>query len=89
MSLVKKVEEMEEVSLKKLVLFYNPVSGHAAFKNKLDWIIDKLNSDWVDEKAVVYAKFRGAISALQGRLQKNGIGFKMSYPMKLYPILKL
>ena len=42
---------------------------------KLDWIIDKLNSDWVDEKVVVYAKFRGAISALQGRLQKNGIGF--------------
>lgn len=40
MSLVKKVEEMEEVSLKKLVLFYNPVSGHAAFKNKLDWIIE-------------------------------------------------
>ena len=42
---------------------------------KLDWIIDKLNTDWVDEKVVVYAKFRGAISALQGRLQKNGIGF--------------
>jgi diacylglycerol kinase (ATP) len=26
--------------LKKLVLFYNPVSGHAAFKNKLDWIVE-------------------------------------------------
>jgi len=26
--------------LQKLVLFYNPVSGHAAFKNKLDWIIE-------------------------------------------------
>ena len=26
--------------MKKLVLFYNPVSGHAAFKNKLDWIVE-------------------------------------------------
>ena len=26
--------------MQKLVLFYNPVSGHAAFKNKLDWIIE-------------------------------------------------
>ena len=26
--------------MKKLVLFYNPVSGHAAFKNKLDWMIE-------------------------------------------------
>lgn len=26
--------------MKKLVLFYNPVSGHAAFKNKLDWVIE-------------------------------------------------
>ena len=22
------------------MLFYNPVSGHAAFKNKLDWIVE-------------------------------------------------
>lgn len=26
--------------MQKLVLFYNPVSGHAAFKNKLDWMIE-------------------------------------------------
>ena len=26
--------------MQKLVLFYNPVSGHAAFKNKLDWIVE-------------------------------------------------
>ena len=26
--------------MRKLVLFYNPVSGHAAFKNKLDWIVE-------------------------------------------------
>ena len=26
--------------MKKLVLFYNPVSGHAAFKNKLDWMVE-------------------------------------------------
>ena len=26
--------------MKQFVLFYNPVSGHAAFKNKLDWIIE-------------------------------------------------
>ncbi|XOQ25434.1 MAG: DAGKc domain-containing protein [Mitsuokella multacida] len=26
--------------MKKLVLFYNPVSGHAAFKNKLDWVVE-------------------------------------------------
>ena len=25
--------------MKRLVLAYNPVSGHAAFKRKLDWII--------------------------------------------------
>ena len=25
--------------MKRLVLAYNPVSGHAAFKKKLDWII--------------------------------------------------
>lgn len=22
------------------MLFYNPVSGHAAFKNKLDWVVE-------------------------------------------------
>ena len=26
--------------MQKLVLFYNPVSGHAAFKNKLDWMVE-------------------------------------------------
>ena len=26
--------------MKKFVLFYNPVSGHAAFKGRLDWIIE-------------------------------------------------
>lgn len=26
--------------MKKLVLFYNPVSGHAALKNKLDWLVE-------------------------------------------------
>ena len=28
--------------MKKLILIYNPVSGKAVFKNRLDEIIDKL-----------------------------------------------
>ena len=26
--------------MREFILFYNPVSGHAAFKKKLDWMID-------------------------------------------------
>lgn len=41
---------------------------------KLDWIMEKLTDDWKDEKVVIYAKFRGSIQALQGRLNEEGIG---------------
>lgn len=42
---------------------------------KLDWIMNKLTSDWISEKVVVYAKYRGSISALQDRLEENGIEY--------------
>lgn len=40
---------------------------------KLDWIMDKLTNEWIDEKVVVYAKFRGSITALQDRLAAENI----------------
>lgn len=40
---------------------------------KLDWIMDKLTGEWINEKVVVYAKFRGSIMALQDRLKSEGI----------------
>ena len=51
---------------------YEPDSDDAS--PKLDWIMGKLNDEWSDEKVVVYAKFRGAIRAIQGRLDNEGIG---------------
>lgn len=42
---------------------------------KLDWIMGKLEDEWRSEKVVVYAKFQGAIMALQDRLSKEGIGY--------------
>lgn len=42
---------------------------------KLDWIMDKLESDWTEEKVVVYAKFRGSIMALQNRLTNENVGW--------------
>lgn len=42
---------------------------------KLDWIESKLRGEWKKEKVVVYTKYRGAIKALQNRLDKVGIGY--------------
>lgn len=42
---------------------------------KLDWIMNKLEDDWREEKVVIYAKFRGSIMALQNRLSNSGIGY--------------
>lgn len=51
---------------------YEPDSDDAS--PKLDWIMGKLKDEWSDEKVVVYAKFRGAIRAIQDRLDNEGIG---------------
>lgn len=51
---------------------YEP--DHVEASPKLDWIIEKLKTDWPEEKVVIYSKFRGSIAALQGRLDKEGIG---------------
>lgn len=42
---------------------------------KLDWLEDKLESDWTQEKIVVFARNIGTIRALQQRLHAKGIGF--------------
>lgn len=42
---------------------------------KLDWIMNKLMADWTDEKVVVYAKFRGSITSLQGRLDAEDVKY--------------
>lgn len=42
---------------------------------KLDWIMDKLDTDWREEKVVVYAKFKGVISSFQERLKSKGISY--------------
>lgn len=52
---------------------YEPDSEDASAK--LDWIMDKLDDEWMDEKVVVYAKYRGAISALQDRMNAKGLKY--------------
>lgn len=43
---------------------------------KLDWIMDALEGDLEDEKAVVFVNYKSTIGALQTRLRKAGIGFE-------------
>lgn len=38
---------------------------------KLDWLMDKLLSDWVERKVIVYSRFRGTIVALRDRLRAH------------------
>jgi SNF2 family DNA or RNA helicase len=41
---------------------------------KLDWLVEKLTGDWVDEKVVVFSRFKGTIRALNARLAPKGVG---------------
>jgi SNF2 family DNA or RNA helicase len=42
---------------------------------KLDWTVDHIAGEWVDQKVVVYARNRGTIEALHDRLDTHGIGY--------------
>jgi SNF2 family DNA or RNA helicase len=44
---------------------------------KLDWLLDKLTGDWVDQKVVVFSKFKGTIRALGTRLRDADIGMAL------------
>lgn len=41
---------------------------------KLDWIMDRLNGEWSDEKVVVFSRFKGTVTALEARCIQRGIG---------------
>jgi len=43
--------------------------------SKLDWVLEHVTGEWVDQKIVVYARNRGTISALQARLTEAGVGY--------------
>lgn len=42
---------------------------------KLDWIVQKLKSDWQDTKIVVFSTWKASIAALEKRLKDEGIGY--------------
>ena len=52
---------------------YEP--DHPDASPKLNWIMSKLTDEWMDEKVVIYSKFRGSISTLQQRLAAEDIGY--------------
>lgn len=52
---------------------YEP--DHPDASPKLNWIMSKLTDEWMDEKVVIYSKFRGSISTLQQRLTTEDIGY--------------
>ena len=57
--------------MKKLVLFYNPVSGHAAFKNKLDGMVEAFQ--------------RRGVLLLLYRTKKEGNEYFAAFVQKLKP----
>ncbi len=40
---------------------------------KLDWLVKTLETDWSDNKVVVYSNWKASIAALEKRLSKSGI----------------
>lgn len=42
---------------------------------KLDWIVQKLKSDWQGDKIVVFSTWKASIKALEKRLKDAGIGY--------------
>lgn len=42
---------------------------------KADWLMDKLQGEWSEEKVIVYVKFKGSQLALGRRLEAAGIGY--------------
>lgn len=42
--------------------------------SKLDWVQSHVIGEWADRKVVVYARNRGTITALQARLDADGVG---------------
>lgn len=55
---------------------------------KLDFIMKLLSGEWRGTKTVVYAKYRGAIQALQSRLDKEGIGNSTIWGMETDPMVR-
>ena len=43
---------------------------------KLDWLEQRLNSEWVDQKIVVMIRNKGLVSAFQNRLDRNQVGYE-------------
>ena len=65
--------------MKKLVLFYNPVSGHAAFKNKLDWIVEAFQRSAANGRIGILPgqfvqRWVGVLQLSQGLFTGLGIG---------------
>lgn len=58
---------------------------HPEASPKLDWIMNQLTEEWKSEKVVIYAKFVGAIKALQGRLKKAGVKYSTIWGQETDP----
>jgi SNF2 family DNA or RNA helicase len=43
---------------------------------KMDWILEKLQTDLEDEKVVLFANYKNSVRALQDRFRAAGIGFE-------------
>jgi SNF2 family DNA or RNA helicase len=53
-------------------LGFDDIYGESSVK--MDWLVEKLNGDFDDEKIVVFCQYKDTIRAMQNRLKERGIG---------------